>query len=315
MANINFDNNEELQSSPSLQQEEVATQAPSVVEYSQPSSYSSESNIGLSEIEMNDANKINVTIADTEAPLLMLFGPPSCGKTMTLIRLTRYLQKKGYTVAPIPSFRPSYDKNYRELCENFNAMINSSDAAKATSNVSFMLVEVLKEGRRICQILEAPGEYYFNPETPMADFPAYFNKIINMTSRKIWLFFLEPIWREEQDRRNYVKRIEMVKNRSRAHDKAIFVLNKIDKTNYVIAPGRVHRQQALQQVSFLYPNLFIPFRNTNPITSFFHQYNFDFVTMHTGDYVAAVDGTLTFQEGPEEYVAEFWKIIQRHIRG
>ena len=37
--------------------------------------------------------------------------------------------------------------------------------------------------------------------------------------------------------------------------------------------------------------------------------------MHTGDYVAAVDGTLTFQEGPEEYVAEFWKIIQRHIRG
>ena len=80
MANINFDNNEELQSSPSLQQEEVATQAPSVVEYSQPSSYSSESNIGLSEIEMNDANKINVTIADTEAPLLMLFGPPSCGK-------------------------------------------------------------------------------------------------------------------------------------------------------------------------------------------------------------------------------------------
>ena len=32
MANINFDNNEELQSSPSLQQEEVATQAPSVVE-------------------------------------------------------------------------------------------------------------------------------------------------------------------------------------------------------------------------------------------------------------------------------------------
>lgn len=315
MVNINFDNNEELTTSTSSQQNTIPTQEPQRADYSFNSSSSTESHLGLSEIEINDANKINVTIADTEAPLLMLFGPPSCGKTMTLIRLTRYLQKKGYTVAPIPSFRPSYDKNYRELCENFNAMINSSDAAKATSNVSFMLVEVLKEGRRICQILEAPGEYYFNPEQPTADFPAYFNKIINMTSRKIWLFFLEPTWREEVDRRNYVKRIEMVKGRSRAHDRAVFVLNKIDKTNYVIAPGRVHRQQALQQVSYLYPNLFVPFRNTNPITSFFREYNFDFATMHTGDYVEAADGTLTYQEGPEEYVADFWKIIQRHIRG
>ena len=51
---------------------------------------------GLTLEEMNDSNKIKVTIADYNTPLVILFGPPACGKTMTMVRLTRYLQKKGF---------------------------------------------------------------------------------------------------------------------------------------------------------------------------------------------------------------------------
>ena len=62
---------------------------------------------GLSAIEMNDPNSIRVTVSDPNAPLVILFGPPACGKTMTLVRMTRFLQAEGYIVSPIRHFRPT----------------------------------------------------------------------------------------------------------------------------------------------------------------------------------------------------------------
>ena len=109
---------------------------------------------GLISEEINDPNKISVTIADKDAPIVILFGPPACGKTMTLVRLTRYLRENGYKIEPI--------------------------------KISFMLVKVSKNGRTICQILEAPGEYYFNPKAPRSQFPRYFNAIKSSKNRKIW---------------------------------------------------------------------------------------------------------------------------------
>ena len=113
--------------------------------------------VGLTKEELNDPNKISVTIADKDAPIVVLFGPPACGKTMTLVRLTRYLRENGYTITPIRTFRPTYDSNYSEICDNFDVMMNQDDAAASTSKISFMLVKVSKNGRTICQILEAPG--------------------------------------------------------------------------------------------------------------------------------------------------------------
>ena len=61
---------------------------------------------GLSDAELSNPDNIMVTIADQNVPIVVLFGPTTCGKTMTLIRLTRYLQKYGYKVSPVRSFRP-----------------------------------------------------------------------------------------------------------------------------------------------------------------------------------------------------------------
>ena len=44
---------------------------------------------GLDDNERKDPNSIAVTIADKETPIVVLFGPAACGKTMTLVRLTR----------------------------------------------------------------------------------------------------------------------------------------------------------------------------------------------------------------------------------
>lgn len=274
---------------------------------------------GMSAEELNDANKIAVTIADYKTPLVILFGPPSCGKTMTLIRLTRYLQSRGYSVQPVTSFRPAYDRNYSDMCSNFDSMINSEDAARTTSKINFMLVQVIYQGKTICQILEGPGEYYFKPEDPAAKFPKYVNAIISSQNRKIWAIIVEPDKTNKrmdvEARRNYVAKIRSLKTRIKPTDKVIFVYNKIDETPFVLGPGNIKYGEAMQNTEYLYPHIFVPFTNQNPITRLWKPYNFDFVAFQTGDYSEAADGTLTFQEGDDIYPRKLWNIILKRVRG
>ena len=51
--------------------------------------------VGVASEEQNDPNSITVTVSDPNTPIVILYGPPSCGKTMTLVRMTRYLQSQG----------------------------------------------------------------------------------------------------------------------------------------------------------------------------------------------------------------------------
>lgn len=276
-------------------------------------------NNGMSSAELNDPNKIKVTIVDYKTPLVILFGPPACGKTMTLVRLTRYLQGKGYTVQPVTSFRPAYDKHYSDMCSRFDSMINNDNAANSTGKISFMLVQVLHGGKPLCQILEGPGEYYFNPETPNAKFPSYVNTIISSDNRKIWVIMIEPdgtnLHMDVTNRRDYVNKIHLLKTKIRPSDKIVFMLNKIDETPYVLSPGQIKERQAMQQVGYLYPNIFAPFKNQNPITRLWRENNFDFCAFQTGDFTEAADGTLTFQEGHNVYPFKLWEIILKRIRG
>lgn len=275
--------------------------------------------IGMSSEELNDANKIKVTIADYKTPLVVFFGPPACGKTMTLIRLTRYLQGQGYTIEPVTSFRPTYDTNYSNMCRNFDAMVGSEDAAKSTSKINFMLVQVLRDGKPLCQILEGPGEYYFKPEDPQAKFPKYVNAIISSANRKIWAIMVEPDRTNQrmdvEARRNYVNKIHRLKTRISPRDKILFVFNKIDETPFVIGVGNIKYNLALQHTEYLYPSIFAPFMNVNPISKWWKPYNFDFVAFQTGDFSEAADGTLTFEQGADAYPRKLWKFILKRIRG
>ena len=186
---------------------------------------------GLSQEEINDPNNISVTIADKDAPIVVLFGPPQCGKTMTLVRLSRYLKRQGYTLQPVRTFRPAADNNYKELCDNFSTIVNSDDAASRTDNISFMLVQVIKNGKVICQILEGPGELYFNPTKAHQEFPTYVPYLFNDADlRKIFVFFVEPNFMDPENRSNYVSTLGQVQQ-STDKQKHIFLYNKIDLIN------------------------------------------------------------------------------------
>ena len=278
---------------------------------------------GLSREEYNDPNQIRVTIADGKAPLIILFGPPACGKTMTLVRLARYLNKKGYKISPIKTFRPSDDKNYVEICkpENFSKIINSPDAANSTANVSFMLVEIIKAGKRLCQILESPGEYLFNPNKPSDPFPSYVNTIIHSSNRKLWAIIVEPDWRNEEDRINYVSKINYLSTQMDIKDKTLFIFNKIDKTNFTRKKGQINIPQARFEISNLYPGIFEMFKNQNPITKLWKDYLCGFVPFQTGTYTPTTkmdskgNTVWNYQEGADYYPQMLWNEIQKSITG
>ena len=290
----------------------------------EPTADREEQNIkGLSKDEYNDPNQIRVTIADGKAPLIILFGPPACGKTMTLVRLARYLNKQGYKISPIRTFRPNDDQNYVEICkpENFSRIINSPDAANSTANISFMLVEVIKDGKRLCQILESPGEYLFNPNKPTEPFPSYVNTIIHSNNRKLWAIMVEPDWRNEEDRINYVSRINELSTMMDVKDKTLFIFNKIDKTNFTRKKGVINIPQARIEINNLYPGIFEMFKNQNPITRLWKDYLCGFVPFQTGTYTLTSkqdskgNTVWNYQEGADYYPQILWNEIRKSITG
>mgnify|MGYP000845710214 FL=1 len=263
-----------------------------------------------------DVNSIQITISDKQTPLVLLVGPPACGKTMTLIRLARYLKEKGYQLEPVRTLRPSTDKAYLDLCNNFNSMLSTPLAAEATNLISFMLVRVLDKGKVICQILEAPGEHYFNPNDPHSPFPTYLNQVFADRMRKIWTFIVEKDWRDEQNRLDYVQRIREFQLQIHPRDRALFLFNKIDLTKFVIGRGRVNRSAAKKDVEDSYPGIFEPFRNTHPITSLWKPWRCEFLPFQTGTYtVNNRNGQLYFQAGADDYPAALWQYLLHYIRG
>ena len=175
------------------------------------------------------------------------------------------------------------------------------------------------QGKPLCQILEGPGEYYFKPEDPNAKFPKYVHAIIASNNRKIWAIMVEPDNTNKrmgvEERKNYVNKIHRLKSKISPQDKVMFIFNKIDETPFVIGPGNIKYGLALQHTEYLYPNIFVPFKNVNPITKLWNPNNFDFVAFQTGEFSEAADGTLTFEQGHDIYPQKLWEFIQKRIRG
>lgn len=276
-------------------------------------------NNNQSTINQNNAKTYNVVITVNNAPMVILFGPPSCGKTMTLVRLTRYLSGT-YDFMPDQAFRNSTDTEFNELCRNFNAAVGADKAADGTKYIDFMLLRVneRKNGRTICQFVESPGEFLFNPQNPTAQFPAYLHQIIASNNRKIWLIFLEPGMSQE-DRFAYVKKIQDLRSVIDSRDRIIFVENKVDlpaTSSFVLSPKNINMDELFRYIDGLYPQLFQSFTVKGIWGS---KARYDFTAFQTGTYVEGQDANgkpyKSFQAGHDSHPSRLWQIIYKRIRG
>lgn len=272
--------------------------------------------------ELNDPDTIDVDIADPDTPIAVLFGPPACGKTMTMIRLAKFLTEKGYSIEPVRSFRKDYDHNYTRNCDNFNGLLREPQytwAAEKSLGLNFMLLKVSRGGTPIVHILEAPGEHYYDPaepNEPKANFIPYITKVINAPNRKLWIYMTEPNWKNKGDRVNYARKISSMRTKTNRKDKSILLFNKIDETGFEKSMGEVNQEAAEQHVSNMYPGLFDCFKNQNPITSIWKPYACTLVPFSTGTYTKKlIEGKnrKKFTEGPDAYPLKLWNTILKSI--
>lgn len=265
-----------------------------------------------SDEELADVNNVITTIPDTTTPIVIFFGPSSSGKTMVLLRMIRFFKDEmGFTVQAERTFRPSHDVHYKRMCDNLQMMANDQYAPKPNDAISFMLVKIYdRAGRAVLQILEAPGEHYFDETVPDAPFPAYIEHIIEtVPNRKVWVYFVEQDWKDASDRSNYADKITMMQGRT-PHDKVVFLFNKCDEQSHMFDNnGHPRTPLFLNTCGQQYPGIFSRYANSGIARFLFGPYRFSAVCFSSGTFSKTNSGRQRWTVGKSFYCKELWKAI------
>lgn len=263
--------------------------------------------------EMRDVNNITVSIPDTKTPIVVFFGSQASGKTLALLRMIRFLEGEGqgYTVEPEYVFRPQTDKHYKEMCGKLKEQAYNKYAPGGTDVISFMLVKVYKNGHPICQILEAPGEHYFDG-TANLNFPTYIHNICGVNNRKIWVFFVEQDWGLDENERNmYAQKICAMQQLIMPNDKIVFLYNKCDlKPNQYLPNMHPNVSTFFERISGQYPNIFAKYTRKGLESFLFGKYKFNQVCFSAGTFTRANDGKEVWIQGKDFYCQDLWKLIK-----
>lgn len=265
------------------------------------------------EEELRDVNAISVTIPDQNTPIVVFFGSPASGKTLALMRMIRFLESHEHQVIPEEIFRPKTDRHYARMCSELKNMVYNNYTPGGTDIISFMLVKVLNPvGQPVCQILEAPGEHYFDG-SPNLDFPTYINAIRTSPNRKVWVFFVEQGWGEDQGERNlYAQKICSMQGLVSPNDKVVCLFNKADrqrKSQYD-KTGKPRKELFFNQIKREYPGIFTRYQNSGITKLLYGEYNFKAICFSSGIFNDTIDGREVWTCESDWYCSELWNAIK-----
>lgn len=265
------------------------------------------------EDEVKDVNNITVSIPDPVTPIVVFFGSPASGKTLTLLRLIRFLEQNNYHVVPEEVFRPLTDRHYVRMCHSLKDMAYSQYAPGGTDVISFMLVKVLNNiGQPVCQILEAPGEHYFDGSAEL-EFPTYINSIRTAPNRKVWVFFVEQGWGQDAAERNlYAQKICQMQGLISPNDKVVFLFNKADKhREQYNRNGTPNTGVFFTNIKNQYPGIFTRYANTTFLSKMLYgEYNFKALCFSSGVFTKTNDGREVWTPEKDWYCRELWNLIK-----
>lgn len=265
--------------------------------------------------EQQDLNKIRISVPDTHTPIVVFFGAPSSGKTLVLLRMIRFWEKKGYKVVPEAVFRPSTDRHYARMCVEIRNKAYDKCAPDPNDDISFMLVKVVDcGGNPVCQVLEAPGEHYYNGTSDLT-FPTYITDIRLLPNRKVWVFFVEPDWgTDASDRNRYAAKICQMQTLLSPNDKVVFLFNKADqgrlKALYTSA-NLPNKRAFFNIIKDQYPGIFDAFSTKGWLASLlFGPYKFKAVCFSSGVFTPTSDSKKEWTPESDWYCQELWNTIK-----
>ncbi|MBQ9092894.1 MAG: hypothetical protein IJY03_02720 [Prevotella sp.] len=268
-------------------------------------------------------SEIEVHVEDQTAPIILLFGATTSGKSMTLVRLAKYLRKKNYRITVDMNFCTNAWE-YKENARRFNDMLGTTRALKGTDRNDFLFIKIEdSRGTTVCQILEGAGEDYFPSKSiegfnrSNIPFPPYMATVFGGDNKKIWAFLTEPDWAvPHNDKLEYVERIRYCKQQhTGGRDKFIILYNKVDKRGFAIDKTSVHTKNAIKACSNEYSGLFEIFRNNSPLP-WSRDYLCEFVPFSTGIYGLHAPGELApYTPSNDVHPATLWATILKCIKG
>lgn len=252
-------------------------------------------------------------IPQPSIPIFMPFRYCCAGGTMLIRRLCVYLRDIGYEVNVVRDFLNWPD--YQMAAEYYESSFDSSEAAPGNSIRDQYLIEICKNNRSICYILDMQGELQAHRMVENWNPVPFFMQIVSGDNPIIWGIIIE----KEIGHRNcnvdyYCKTIANAKKFMKPFDKTIVIFNKIDETPFMLSPCSVNQKDAYNYARKKYPDLFNLFKTTNVLKGIVSPFNCDFVTFSTGYYPPIENGGFNYAKSNNIFPMVLWEHILKHCK-
>ncbi len=258
---------------------------------------------------------LELQLPDATTPLVILLGPGDCGRTMLISRLARWLIGKGYMLEPSKFIKSMRSERIEQICNRYMDAINSDYPTQKAYGCNFMSLKVINSsGEPICQILDSPGDLFFDLLWSELPFPYFIIQLIKSTNPKTWMFIVERNWKDEKDRLNYADKIIKMLSLIEPSDRVIFTCSKSDCHPGLFNAGQPNVPQFFKDIKNQYPGIFSKYEVKNPIVRLWRKYNCDFVVFSAGAFYDTADGGLYYSPSKDLYPANLWKSIIKNLR-